>query len=125
VFTPVNMRAGDGAVSGLWSCVAVGPARDGALRHLTFGPYASAGGGLAGPTLDRMMTTLERADCCVARPGYRVVLPATGTRTRTVQLLLCRHHLRRSVQELGRQGASVYDADDQPIDIAIADYCDS
>ena len=57
----------------------------------------------------------EPADCCVAQPAYRVVIPAGPTRRRPAQLLLCGHHFRAGRAGLARAGADVYDAEDRLI----------
>ena len=54
----------------------------------------------------------NRADCCSARATYRVVLPATATRPRPAELLLCGHHLRLSRTTLDAQHATVHDLDE-------------
>ena len=52
-----------------------------------------------------------RADCCASRAAYRVVLPATGTRLSSSELLLCRHHLRANRAALDARHAEVRDLD--------------
>jgi hypothetical protein len=59
------------------------------------------------------MIANTRADCCSARAGYRIVLPATSTRPGPAELLLCGHHLRASRAALDAQGARVFEIDDQ------------
>jgi hypothetical protein len=60
---------------------------------------------------DRLATL--SADCCVATPAYRVVLPVHGARTRPAVLLLCGHHLHMSRLALRSAGAAVYDDQDR------------
>jgi hypothetical protein len=55
--------------------------------------------------------TNTRADCCSARAGYRIVLPATSARPEPAELLLCGHHLRASRVALDAQGARVFEID--------------
>ena len=50
-----------------------------------------------------------RADCCVAPPLMRAVLPSTATRARPVELLLCGHHCRVARVALAVAGAAVFD----------------
>jgi hypothetical protein len=57
------------------------------------------------------MIVNTRADCCSARAGYRIVLPATGARTEPAELLLCGHHLRASRATLDAQGAVSFELD--------------
>lgn len=52
---------------------------------------------------------LDVACCCPSRPAIRVVVPASGDRQRSAELLLCGHHYRPSEDGLARAGASVYD----------------
>lgn len=52
-----------------------------------------------------------RADCCSARAGYRIVLPATSARREPAELLLCGHHLHASRAALDAQGALVVELD--------------
>jgi hypothetical protein len=54
--------------------------------------------------------SLERADCCIARGAYRVVLAPRESRPRQSDLVLCRHHYRVSADALRHSDASVYDA---------------
>jgi hypothetical protein len=54
----------------------------------------------------------NRADCCSARATYLVVLPATATRAKPAELLLCGHHLRISRATLDAQHAFVQDLDE-------------
>jgi hypothetical protein len=60
---------------------------------------------------DRSIDPTERACCCQAPPGYRVLVPVGAGRVRTVDLLLCAHHYHRSRDALTRIGAGVYDTD--------------
>lgn len=53
--------------------------------------------------------TETRADCCIARAAYRVVLPVTQTRSQVSELMLCRHHLRESLGTLTDRHAVVFD----------------
>jgi hypothetical protein len=47
------------------------------------------------------------ACCCPARPVVRVIMPATAERTHPVDLWLCGHHFRASLQALLAAGATV------------------
>jgi len=51
----------------------------------------------------------SRACCCTARPVVRVIMPPTATRARPVDLWLCGHHYRTSLQALLAAGATVED----------------
>ena len=51
----------------------------------------------------------ERACCCPARPVVRAVMPPTGRRLESVDLLLCGHHYRVGRAALLAAGAAVYD----------------
>lgn len=62
----------------------------------------------------------QRSDCCVAVAAYRVVLPATGSRTRPVELLLCGHHYRCSREALRRSDAVVTDLANMVTDSPLA-----
>jgi hypothetical protein len=58
----------------------------------------------------------SRACCCLARPVVRVTMPPTATRTHPVDLWLCGHHYRASLQALLAAGVTVEDltmSDDQ------------
>ena len=57
------------------------------------------------------MIVNTRADCCSARAGYRVILPATGERPEPAELLLCGHHLRVSQASLEARKATVLEVD--------------
>jgi len=57
----------------------------------------------------------RRADCCIAAPAYRVVLPATTQRPEPAELLLCGHHTRSSLAALNSIRAGVFDAANRPI----------
>jgi hypothetical protein len=59
--------------------------------------------------------TDRRADCCVARPAFRVVLPASSATAQAGELLLCGHHYRRSAELLEAKDAVVYDEHNQPV----------
>lgn len=54
----------------------------------------------------------EVADCCVARPLYRVVLPTPAGDGPPAQLLLCGHHFRATTDGLARARAAVFDSAD-------------
>jgi len=49
----------------------------------------------------------SQACCCTARPVVRVIMPPTASRTHSVDLWLCGHHYRRSLQALLAAGATV------------------
>jgi hypothetical protein len=51
----------------------------------------------------------SRACCCAARPVVRVIMPPTADRARPVDLWLCGHHYRASLQALLAAGATVED----------------
>ena len=53
----------------------------------------------------------QQADCCIAKAVYRVVLPATATRSLAAELLLCGHHFRVSKRALQRANAWAFDTD--------------
>ena len=58
----------------------------------------------------------SRACCCTAQPVVRVIMPPTAARTHPVDLWLCGHHYRASLQALLAAGATVEDltmSDDQ------------
>ena len=57
------------------------------------------------------MIVNTRADCCSARAGYQVVLPATSARPEPAELLLCGHHRRASEAALDAKGAIVFELD--------------
>jgi hypothetical protein len=48
----------------------------------------------------------KNACCCTAPPVVRVVMPATGDRSHSVELFLCGHHYRTSRSTLAEAGAS-------------------
>jgi hypothetical protein len=48
-----------------------------------------------------------QADCCPARPMFKIVMPPTVTRPRPVDLWLCGHHYRASRAALKSAGANV------------------
>lgn len=50
-----------------------------------------------------------RADCCIAKAAYLVVLPATTQRPRPSELFLCGHHFRATKQGLRRSNATAFD----------------
>jgi hypothetical protein len=50
-----------------------------------------------------------RADCCVAAPTVRVVLPASPESGKPAELLLCAHHFHAHRDALLSSGASFYD----------------
>jgi len=59
-----------------------------------------------------------QADCCPARPMFKIVIPPAATRTRPADLWLCGHHYRASRAALNSAGAHVYplrDAADFPV----------
>jgi len=47
------------------------------------------------------------ACCCPARPAVRVIMPPTASRAHPVDLWLCGHHYRASLQALLAAGATV------------------
>jgi len=51
----------------------------------------------------------SRACCCPARPVVRVIMPSTANRPHSVDLWLCGHHYRASLQALLAAGATVED----------------
>jgi len=51
----------------------------------------------------------SQACCCAARPVVRVIMPPTANRTHSVDLWLCGHHYRTSLQALLAAGATVED----------------
>jgi hypothetical protein len=51
----------------------------------------------------------SRACCCPARPVVRVIMPPTPEREHPVDLWLCGHHYRASLQALLAAGATVED----------------
>jgi hypothetical protein len=51
----------------------------------------------------------SRACCCPARPVVRVIMPPTPERKHPVDLWLCGHHYRASLQALLTAGATVED----------------
>jgi hypothetical protein len=60
-----------------------------------------SGPGSGGPPRDDMLPDSsvwreDRACCCPAQPVVRVIMPPTGTRRHSVDLLLCGHHYRVS-----------------------------
>jgi hypothetical protein len=61
------------------------------------------------PEKPRRFTFADRACCCPARPVVTVVIPAGRGRPHPVDLLLCGHHYRASLDALHAAGASVYD----------------
>ena len=61
------------------------------------------------PELGRRFLT-ERADCCIARPSYRVLFPSGGDRVRPTELYLCGHHYRASTPGLLLSRVTVYDS---------------
>ena len=48
-----------------------------------------------------------RADCCPARPMFKIVMRPTATRPHPVDLWLCGHHYRASRAALTSAGANV------------------
>jgi len=56
---------------------------------------------------DRPALPPSRACCCPARPVVRVIMPPTGTRRHSVDLLLCGHHYRVSCKALAALNATV------------------
>ena len=67
------------------------------------------GDDLIGRTSARI--TSQRADCCIARAAYLVVLRAGSVRPHAAELLLCGHHYRASADNLVKARAAVYDGD--------------
>ena len=61
---------------------------------------------------------VAQADCCIAKAAYRVVLPATPTRSRPAELLLCGHHFRASQSTLRHANASAFDGREQLCEIS-------
>lgn len=61
----------------------------------------------------------QEACCCPAHARYQVFLPATatGTRARSVDLLLCAHHFALGRAALRAVGAVAYDLDGCPVDL--------
>ena len=51
----------------------------------------------------------SRACCCPARPVVRVIMPPTASRADPVDLWLCGHHYRASLEALCAAGAIVED----------------
>ncbi|HEU5161031.1 MAG TPA: hypothetical protein VFU43_28800 [Streptosporangiaceae bacterium] len=51
----------------------------------------------------------ERACCCAAKPAVLVIMPSAPTRPYPMDLLMCRHHYRRSRHALAAKGARAYD----------------
>jgi hypothetical protein len=68
---------------------------------------------LPGP--GRRLTIADRACCCPARPVVTVIMPPGPGRLDPVELLLCGHHYRASLDALHAAGASVYDEAGRPI----------
>ncbi|HEV7192337.1 MAG TPA: hypothetical protein VGN35_03955 [Jatrophihabitantaceae bacterium] len=52
----------------------------------------------------------QSADCCLAAPMFRAVLPPTQSRTGTAEVFLCGHHRRASEISLWASGAAIFDA---------------
>jgi hypothetical protein len=61
----------------------------------------------------------QRADCCVAQPAYRVLLPPSATRDGPAELLLCGHHFHISRRSLARAAATVYDVHGNRVRISV------
>ncbi|WP_261565515.1 hypothetical protein [Frankia gtarii] len=51
----------------------------------------------------------SRSCCCPSEPVAQVVLAPVGSRAHEIDLLLCAHHLRRSVPTLKSPGVAIYD----------------
>jgi hypothetical protein len=79
----------------------------GRLRIVTRADRAWLAGELA--EIERAIGVTERACCCPARPVVRVVMAASATRPKPVDLLLCGHHYRAGQAALRAAGAAVYD----------------
>jgi hypothetical protein len=67
------------------------------------------------PLLRPASNAAARACCCSAPPRYQVVLPPKAGRP-IVELLLCAHHLRRSLDAVATAHGWVYDADGRLVD---------
>jgi hypothetical protein len=52
----------------------------------------------------------QDADCCSARPLFRVVLPLTAERRKQADLYLCGHHRCSCRASLAAANASIFDA---------------
>lgn len=84
--------------------------------HPSQGPYISAASTVE--VADTELTSEpvpfagETADCCIARPLYRVVLPVPAGAPPAPDLLLCGHHFRASTDGLTRARAAVFDSAD-------------
>ena len=82
-------------------------------------PDAESGPGLPGLDLAgyvcRPVAPGEPSCCCSSRPAVRVVLPPTQQRDHAVDLLLCRHHFRRSSAAITRAGARCFDEVGAPL----------
>lgn len=55
----------------------------------------------------------QRADCCVGRAAYRVIVPPSRNRPRATRLLLCSHHFRASRTGLAHACVDVYNSCDR------------
>jgi hypothetical protein len=60
----------------------------------------------------------EPACCCPARPVVRVIMPPAKDRRHPVDLLLCGHHYRASLQALAAVNATVQELPGIPDDTA-------
>lgn len=61
-------------------------------------------------TVERREISGQAADCCSARPLFRVILPVTAERSRPVELFLCGHHRQHCRRGLAAAHASTFDA---------------
>ena len=62
-----------------------------------------------------MTTDFAIADCCSAKPAYRVVLTGSDVGAGNSELLFCAHHLRIHRAALYSQDSAVFDTADQMI----------
>lgn len=60
----------------------------------------------------------DRSCCCPAAPAVRVFIQPSYVRPRRVDLLLCRHHYRRSREALAAIGAVVIDETGAVLELA-------
>lgn len=61
-----------------------------------------------------------RSDCCVARPAFRVILPATAARAQPTDLLFCGHHYRGARDTLHHLDATVLECGSRVLEDAAA-----
>jgi hypothetical protein len=87
--------------------------------HPSQGPYvadvSTVEAADPGETIDAAPFPGEVADCCIARPLYRVVLPSPFGEPPAAHLLLCGHHFRASTDGLARACAAVFDSADRRV----------